>query len=193
MDLDYSKLKEAVTLWYTLDYKHNKTAIDAAVEYIKTGKCFPEIGVLDTQKKIDAATMFVLKLYDDEKSNTDIHKIFCSSNDDWEYINLVSNTGQHITNCLKNYPEIRDCFKSTYDFYESHIEEIEFPLNNMIKFYIEIEKDLVKPIDTEHWYCKGMNNYILTMAELLDVFQEETGVDDDILFDEEALDDFLLN
>ena len=160
-------------------------------QQVLEGEMFPEIGKPDTQQKVDATAVFLVKLSQsgsNEESLDATIKGMCERAGHPEVFAFMSTAIKMavlLTEWLRIYPdEITENFPNTGKYYQEHKTDLEFSRNNIVHQTIagESGKD-------EQKYLEGTQKMLMSYIEMYKVFQDETGYSD-----EECADlDFMTN
>ena len=187
MKLNYKKLQEACKMYthhlqdYPGEYTEEETQshITSMFNRALEGVMFPELGKLDTQQKVDAAAVFMVKLcQSDTTSMKDTIKNLFERNGHPELVHYATvgiTFTAILSEWLKIYPEeLGEEFPNTYKYYKEHEDSINYSENHIIAQTIAGEKGT----DSSK-YVDGVRNMIVSLLEMYDIFKEETDYTDD--------------
>lgn len=189
MKLNYKKLQEACRMYthHLQDYPGEYTEeeiqsrITSMFNRALEGVMFPELGKLDTQQKVDAAAVFMVKLcqsVDDTSTMEEIIKDLFERNGHPELVHYATVGIKFIpvlSEWLKVYPdELGEEFPNTYAYYKEHESSINYSENHIIANTIASEKGL----DNSN-HVEGVRDMLVHFLKMYDVFKEETTYSDD--------------
>lgn len=192
-NLDTDKIREASRLYLTsigVDMSNADAAqkITALVERTLLGTTFPELGKLDTQKKIDAGAVLLLKLAQDERysDHRSTAASICEANGHPEATELmvqICTIAPVLMEWISIFPdEIRASIPKTVAYYESNREVIEYAQNNIAKITLANAQGKFIPGITE-----AVKAELMSFDEMCRIFQDETGFPDSLLADTERV------
>lgn len=192
-NLDTGKLRESARLYLSsigVDTSDASAAqkITALVERTLLGTTFPELGKLDTQKKIDAGAVLLLKLAQDERQSDHRSTVasICEANghpEATEAMVQICTLAPVLMEWISIFPdEIRASIPKTVEYYESSRDIIEYAQNNIVKITLAKAQGIIIPGITE-----AVKAELMSFDEMCRIFQDETGFPDSLLADPERI------